>query len=344
MRLDLSDAQRAFQQAVEQIADASVRPAAADIESHGTIAPSLIAELARAGLLAPTVAAPGRERHDDVSLLLGIEALAGRSAAVALAVAAQAIAADAAAGAGGDAAAWATALADGSRTAAIALEGEAGVTVEGSTVRGTAPLVAGPAGADLFLLMGTSAQGTVAVLVTAGAGVTGQPAGTLAGFRGLEISTLTLDRATGRVLDARAGVTERLRLAVAFAALGIGDAAMREALATVKGRAGASEQSVQSVLADAATELAAARLLAWKAAGLLSAGAPAATEVAMAKLAAARAAQGAADRALEIAGVEAFRRGATVERLIRDARATEMLLGATDAQRTAVAVGILPQV
>ena len=327
MILDLSADQRSFQQSIEHFAAARV-------------APALFAEAARAGLLAPPL---GRgDAH--VRMFLALEALAGGSAAFAAGVAAQAAVAEACRLAGGDCAGWADALAGAQRFGAVSLdEGHGGVRIEGTAARGEVSLLAGPPGADLFLVAATGATGPAAVLIAAGAAVTKRSAGELAGFRGLDLSSLTLAGAPGRVLDPRAGVI--LRLAMAALAVGVGTAALREALALVKRRPGVSEQSVQSVLADSATELEAARLLGWKAAAALDVtDGGATTAVAMAKLAAGRAAQGAADRAFDVAGLDAFRRGALFERLVRDARATQILLGGTAVQRTTVAEGTLPRV
>ena len=340
MNLDLSSPQRAFQQSVERFAAVQVTPVAADIETSGSISPALLAEAARAGLLAPAV---GARSDGHVRLFLELEALAGGSAAFAAAVAAQAVVAEACRLAGGEAGAWAEALATAQRFGAVSLdEGHARVTVIESKARGGVALAAGPPRSDLFLVAATVSHAPAAVLIEAGSGLEKTSAGELAGFRGLELSILNLSGAAGVVLDARAGLM--LRLAMAALAVGVGSAALREALALVKRRPGGSEQSVQSGLADVATELEAARLIGWKAAATLDTGAPGTTEVAMAKLGAGRAAQRAADRAFDTAGLDAFRRGTLFERLVRDARATEMLLGGTAVQRAAVAEGTLPRV
>ncbi len=340
MILDLSPAQRSFQHSVEQFTATRVAPAAADIETSAAIPPGLFADAAHAGLLAPLLGSG--DAH--VRLFLALEALAGGSAAFAAAVAAQAVVAEACRLAGGEGVRWAEALATARRFGAVSLdEGHDRVAVDGNRARGEVLLMAGPPGADLFLLAGTSASGASAVLLAASEATTKRSAGELAGFRGLELSRLTLADATGAALDPLAGMI--LRLAMAALAVGVGTAALREALALVKRTPGVSEQSVQSVLADSATELEAARLLGWKAAAAFDVGdADATTAVAMAKLAAGRAAQGAADRAFDVAGLDAFRRGALFERLVRDARATDILLGGTAVQRATVAEGTLPRV
>src|SRR5688500_20229832 len=126
----------------------------------------------------------------------------------------------------------------------------------------------------------------------------------------------------------------RMRVLVAAAGLGIGRRALEEALVAAResGGGAAGEQTVQGLLADAATELDAAMLVTWKAAsaGLTLAGAS------MAKLAVTDAAQRAIERATQVVGVDTFREGHVIERLAQDVRALELLAGRTEALRAAV--------
>jgi alkylation response protein AidB-like acyl-CoA dehydrogenase len=122
----------------------------------------------------------------------------------------------------------------------------------------------------------------------------------------------------------------------------MGRRALREALHAAKGHTGrgaGGEQTVQGLLADAATELDAAAVLTWKAASAnqLSLGA-----ASMAKLAATEATQRAVARATQIVGADTFRRGHIIERLAQDVRALELFAGRTEALREAVADEVLP--
>jgi alkylation response protein AidB-like acyl-CoA dehydrogenase len=136
---------------------------------------------------------------------------------------------------------------------------------------------------------------------------------------------------------------ERGRLALAAVALGIGRAALDAALDELRAAATApeGEEKPHWVLADAATELDAARLLTWQAAERID-DADAAAWVAMARLAASRAAQQAVDAALRLAGPGGLREGALLERLARDVRAIALIAGTEEDQRAAVAAGVLP--
>ena len=143
------------------------------------------------------------------------------------------------------------------------------------------------------------------------------------------------------------------RVAIAAQALGIGAAALEAALAHARRREAFGEpigayQAIQWMLADMATELDAARMLTWKAADARdrsrNAGAAASAvtaAAAMAKLLASESAHRAADRALQILASAGYRRGSDVERLFRDARATEIYQGTSEIQRMVIAQHIL---
>jgi butyryl-CoA dehydrogenase len=136
------------------------------------------------------------------------------------------------------------------------------------------------------------------------------------------------------------------RVAIAAQALGIGEAALDAAIAHAKTREQfggpiANYQAIQWMLADSATELAAARLLTWKAADAKDRQARSTFEASTAKLAASEAAHRSADRAMQVLASAGYRRGSTVERLFRDVRATEIYQGTSEAQRMIIAESIL---
>ena len=136
------------------------------------------------------------------------------------------------------------------------------------------------------------------------------------------------------------------RVGIAAQALGIGAAAIDEAIRFAKvrhtfGKPIASYEAVQWMLADVATELEAARLLTWKAADAKDRQERSRVESSMAKLAASEAAHRAADRAMQILASEGYRRGSVSERLFRDVRATEIYQGTSEAQRLIIASELL---
>ena len=143
------------------------------------------------------------------------------------------------------------------------------------------------------------------------------------------------------------------RVAIAAQALGVGTAALREALSHAKSREAFGQpignyQAIQWMLADIATELDAARLLTLESRRL---GRPQprprrrrvdeTLDASMAKLFASEAAHRAADKAMQILASKGYRRGSVVERLFRDVRATEIYQGTSEVQRMVIAEHIL---
>lgn len=138
------------------------------------------------------------------------------------------------------------------------------------------------------------------------------------------------------------------RLGIASQALGVARSAVdliKGSLATQvdhKGRPNA-HQDDQWEFADLATRLDGARFLTWRAASLRDRGEHCGKEAAMAKLAASKLANDAARSAVRIAGLEGASRQHAAERLLRDARITEIYEGATDIQRLVVARALLAE-
>ena len=132
----------------------------------------------------------------------------------------------------------------------------------------------------------------------------------------------------------------RSQLVLAAVALGIGRSAVDAALAEVRLSTATPRADVEKphwVVADAATELEAARLLTYKAAQTM-----ADADVALARLTAAGAAQMAVNAALRIAGAAALEEGNLLERLSRDVRAVALVSGTEENQRAVAAEGLLP--
>lgn len=139
------------------------------------------------------------------------------------------------------------------------------------------------------------------------------------------------------------GVLDRLRPTVAAAACGMASRALAEARAHAATRRQfgaplADLQLVQARLADMATELAAARLLTYRAAWEADHDGPAVTlTAAMAKLAATESAQRIVDSAVQIVGGLGVLSRHPVEHLYRAVRALRIYEGASDVQRLVIA-------
>jgi alkylation response protein AidB-like acyl-CoA dehydrogenase len=135
---------------------------------------------------------------------------------------------------------------------------------------------------------------------------------------------------------------DRGRVDVAAMALGIASAALDAAVAWAKerridGHPLADKQGIQWMLADMATELAAARLLIDRAADLRESGAPFTREAAMAKLFATETAGRVVDRALQIHGGYGYSRKLPLERYARDVRVLRIYEGTSEIQRNIIA-------
>lgn len=187
-------------------------------------------------------------------------------------------------------------------------------------------------------------------------GVTRMPSPESLGVRGLGCVDLELHdvRVDARALLGEPGRGFRVamraleggRVAIAAQALGVGQAALEEALRYSRERHAFGQpignfQAIQFQLADIATELSAARMLTWKAADTRDRAPRASLEAAMAKLQASESAHRAADRAMQILASAGYKRGSLVERLFRDVRAAEIYQGTSEIQRMIIAEHIL---
>jgi len=136
------------------------------------------------------------------------------------------------------------------------------------------------------------------------------------------------------------------RIGIASQALGIAKAALGTSAAYAKERKSfgvpiAQHQAIQFMLADMATELDAARLLAWRAASLKDKGVRHSAESAMAKLYASEMATRVTHKAIQIHGGYGYSTEFPVERHYRDARITEIYEGTSEIQRIVIAANLL---
>jgi len=138
------------------------------------------------------------------------------------------------------------------------------------------------------------------------------------------------------------GAIDASRINVAAQAVGIARAGLEASLAYAQdrqqfGQAISGFQAVQWMLADMATQVDAARLLAYRAAFLKNQGLPYLKEAAMAKLFAAETAMSVTTKAVQIHGGYGYIKDYPVERYFRDAKITEIYEGTSEMQRMTIA-------
>ncbi|WDF69443.1 acyl-CoA dehydrogenase [Sphingobacterium oryzagri] len=136
------------------------------------------------------------------------------------------------------------------------------------------------------------------------------------------------------------------RIGIAAQALGIAAGAYQLALAYAKerktfGKPISEHQAIQFKLADMEVEIEAARMLTYKAAWLKDQGKPFAKEAAMAKLLASEVAMKTTVEAVQIHGGYGYVKEYHVERMMRDAKITQIYEGTSEIQRLVIARDIL---
>jgi butyryl-CoA dehydrogenase len=381
MQLEPTAEQNTYQLQVAGFASSVVAPRAAEIDETGAFPHDLVAAAARLGLMGVTIPVEwGGAGRDYVSYALAIEALARASSVVAVIAAVNnSLVAEPIAQFGSDAQkqAWLRNLASGTALGSFALSEEhagsdaanqetiARLDENGYVISGRKVWVANAEAAEVLLLFaatqpGMRGRGVSAFLIPMNSpGITRRSSGESLGIRGLgcmdvelkdvQVGTDALLGAPGEGFKVAMWALDGGRVAIAAQALGVGQAALNEALTYAKrheafGQPIGNYQAIQWMLADMATELDAARMLTLKAAdtrGRAPRGGDGAGEVtanaAMAKLFASEAAHRAADKAMQILASRGYRRGSVVERLFRDVRATEIYQGTSEVQRMVIA-------
>ena len=136
------------------------------------------------------------------------------------------------------------------------------------------------------------------------------------------------------------------RIGIAAQALGIAEGAFEEAVKYSKerkqfGKPISKNQGLQWMMADMKVRIEAARNLVYKAACLKEEGKPFSVEAATAKLYAAETAMFVTEKAVQIHGGYGYTRDYPVERMMRDAKITEIYEGTSEVQRMVIAGSIL---
>lgn len=136
------------------------------------------------------------------------------------------------------------------------------------------------------------------------------------------------------------------RIGIAAQALGIAEGALDETVKYVKerkqfGRSIAAFQNTQFRLADMKAKIDASKLLVYRAAVLKQAGAKFSTEAAIAKLYAAETAMEVTTQCVQLFGGYGYTREYPIERMMRDAKITEIYEGTSEVQRMVISNALL---
>jgi acyl-CoA dehydrogenase len=335
----------------------------------------LVKDLGAAGFLAHC--APGDSRFDVRSIALLREVFAFHSGLADFALTMQGLGSGPVALAGTDAQKrrYVARAASGEAIAAFALsEPEAGSDVAALSTRarrdgahyvldGAKTWISNGGIADFYIVFARTgeepgAKGISAFVVDAGAPgltiaerieiVAPHPMATLR-FSGCRVPAANLLGGEGEGFKLAMRTLDIFRTGVAAAALGFARRALAEALARARerrmfGQQLADFQTTQVKLADMATGIEAAALLAYRAAWTRDVKDRRVTrEAAMAKMQATETAQGVVDAAVQICGGLGVKRGHPVEQLYREVRALRIYEGATEVQKLIIARELLKE-
>jgi butyryl-CoA dehydrogenase len=194
------------------------------------------------------------------------------------------------------------------------------------------------------------------IVPTKAIGVTIAPAEKKMGLKGSPTHAVSFDEVRvplhnllgteGRGLHQTLETLDGGRISIGALAVGLGQSAYEAALQYAHeretfGKPIAHHQAVQWMLADAATELQAARLMVYWAASIKQSGRPFTKEAAMAKLFATEVSERVCRNAIQIHGGYGYSREFEVERMYRDTRLMTIGEGTSEIQRLVIARHIL---
>ena len=136
------------------------------------------------------------------------------------------------------------------------------------------------------------------------------------------------------------------RIGIAAQALGIAQGALDVTIDYMKarkqfGKKLSQMQALQFEVADMATRIEASRLLVYKAADLKDKGLPYGKNAAMAKLFAAETAMHVTTKCVQLHGGYGYTRDYPVERMMRDAKITEIYEGTSEVQKMVIAASVI---
>ena len=371
MDLELAPEHATFRAAVRELAQGVVRPLAAEVDRDHRFPDEAVKAAAEAGLMGVLIPSEyGGAGLDALAFAICIEELAQACASTSVIV-------DVHTSVGSEPILlfgseeqkrrWLPRLASGevlgafaltepaSGSDAASLKTSARHSGRGYVLNGTKVFITNVGRAGLYVVFARTgpdekAAGVSAFLVPSDApgvrvgqvfrkmGLHGSPTGELV-LEDVEVPAENRLGAEGQGFTVAMRALDSGRIGISGQALGIAQAAVDESRATLSQRR--REQGDDFMLADMATRLESARLLAYHAAWLCSLGRPFTRQASMAKLHCTDTAMQLALDAVQLAGDEGITAASPLERHVRDAKALQIYEGSNQVQRIVIARDIL---
>ncbi|MCB9457818.1 MAG: acyl-CoA dehydrogenase family protein [Anaerolineaceae bacterium] len=381
MDFELNSEQRMYQRAVRDFCEKELRPYAAEVDETGEMRWEAIRKMPELGLTGLQVPEEyGGAGLDTVSAAIALEELGRACGSTALSLAAHnglgcapivnwgtaaqkerylpkltsgevlGALALTEAGAGSD-------LAGGVRTAAVK-EGDSWI-IDGSKAWITNPRFAPVIVTLVRTDKETGTRGFSMILVEPGTegftihapekkmGLKGSPTQMLS-FDGVRVPLDATLGTEGRGFHQTMQILDGGRIGIGAISVGLAQAAFEEAVKYAQqrrtfGKPIAEHQAIQWMIADAAMEIDAARLLVWRAAWLKDQGRDFSKAAAMGKLMATEVAEKTARNAIQIHGSYGYSREFPVERIYRDQRLMTIGEGTSEIQRMVISRKVLQE-
>jgi len=376
--LTLTDTQALVQRTAREFAREKLLPLAADIDEQGRIPAAILAELASLGFMGVYVPEElGGAGADVVSYILAAEEINRACASTGVVMSAHnSLVCDPLLrhATPEQQQRWLRPLARGETLGCFAMtEPAAGSDAAGMkttalkdgsgwVINGTKNFITNGASAGTCLLFAQTEPGSRYKGITAF--IVDKPAAGLSvgkierklGIKGSDTAQLVFENVrigdeqrlgnVGEGFKIALGALDGGRIGIAAQAVGIARACLEDSLDYAKSRQAfgkpiAELQAIQWMLADIATEVDAARLLAWRAATLKDRNEPFTAEAAMAKLFASDIAMKAARNCVQIFGGYGYMKDYPAERHYRDAKITEIYEGTSEIMKLVIASEIL---
>ena len=376
--LTLTESQELVQRTARDFATEKLLPIAHDIDEQGKVPPAILKELAALGFMGVYVPEElGGAGADAVSYILASEEINRACASTGVIIQSHnSLACDPILQFGTKAQQerWLRPLARGDKLGCFALtepasgSDAAGLQMtakrdgSGWLLSGTKNFITNGVSADVIVAFGQTEPGSRHTGITAfivdkpSKGLTVGRVEQKLGIKGSDTAQLVFDAVrveddqrlgqVGEGFKIALAALDGGRIGIAAQAVGIARACLEDSLAYAKerkafGKPIAELQAIQWMLADMATEVDAARLMAWRAATLKDRGERFTAEAAMAKLFASDVAMKAARSCVQIFGGYGYLKDFPAERHYRDAKITEIYEGTSEIMKLIIAEDLL---